>query len=438
MRLIAEPSNKVSGEVLCPGDKSISQRIVMLGSLLDHDLTVENFLSAADPISTMSALERVGFKYQHLHDLNTVNILNSKKRISDPDSSLNLGNSGTGLRLMLGFLGGLNIKANYIGDHSLSARPMARILDPLNQMGIKYSSNAGKLPINFINSIPKKSFSYKLPVASAQVKSSILLAGLCSGAEIEIVEPTATRDHTERMLEFLGAKIEVDDSGEGRKIRLSGQLDSEVTDYDVPGDFSSAAFLIISALITKDSDLLIKNVGINKTRSGLLDVLLEMGADIKLMNHQNIMNEPRADIRVKSSELHGINIGGSIIANLIDEIPILCIAASFASGQTKIEGAEELRVKESDRLNAVARGLERLEINFIELDDGIIIDGGNKVNVKNININSYHDHRIAMSFLIASLRSTEAITVDGCSNIETSFPSFMHVMNRIGLNIHEA
>ena len=438
MRLISEPCNKVSGEVLCPGDKSISQRIVMLGSLLDHDLTVENFLSSADPISTMSALERVGFKYQHLPDLNTVNILNSKKRVSDPDSSLNLGNSGTGLRLMLGFLGGLNIKANYIGDNSLSARPMARVLDPLNQMGIKYESNAGKLPINFINSTPNKCFSYKLPVASAQVKSSILLAGLCSGAEIEIIEPTATRDHTERMLEFLGAKIEVDNSGQGRKIRLSGQLDSKATDYDVPGDFSSAAFLIISALITKDSDLIIKNVGINKTRSGLLDVLLEMGADIQLMNHQNVMNEPRADIRVKSSELHGINIGGSIIANLIDEIPILCIAASFACGQTKIEGAEELRVKESDRLNAVARGLERLEINFVELDDGIIIDGGNNVSIKDIKINSYHDHRIAMSFLIASLRSTEAITVDYCSNIETSFPSFMHVMNKIGLNIHEA
>ena len=339
---------------------------------------------------------------------------------------------------MLGFLGGLNIKASYKGDNSLSARPMARVLDPLNQMGIKYNSNAGKLPINFINLTPNKSFSYKLPIASAQVKSSILLAGLCSGTEIEIIEPTATRDHTERMLEFLGAKIEVDDSGEGRKIKLSGQLDSEVTDYDVPGDFSSAAFLIISALIAKDADLLIKNVGINQTRSGLLDVLLEMGADIQLMNHQNIMNEPSADIRVKSSELHGINIGGSIIANLIDEIPILCIAASFASGQTKIEGAEELRVKESDRLNAIARGLEKLEINFVELDDGIIIDGGNNVNVKNININSYHDHRIAMSFLIASLRSTEVITVDDCSNIETSFPSFMHVMNDIGLNIYEA
>ena len=438
MRLIAEPSNKVSGEVLCPGDKSISQRIVMLGSLLDHDLRVENFLSAADPISTMSALERVGFKYQHLHDLNTVNILNSEKRVSNPGSSLNLGNSGTGLRLMLGFLGGLNIKAHYRGDNSLSARPMARILDPLNQMGIKYNSNAGKLPINFINSSPNKTFSYKLPVASAQVKSSILLAGLCSRVEIEIIEPTATRDHTERMLEFLGAKIEVDDSVEGRRIKLSGQLDSEVTDYDVPGDFSSAAFLIISALIAKDADLLIRNVGINQSRSGLLDVLLEMGADIQLMNHQNIMNEPRADIRVKSSELHGINIGGSIIANLIDEIPILCIAASFASGQTKIEGAEELRVKESDRLNAVARGLERLEINFVEFDDGIIIDGGNDISIKNIKINSYHDHRIAMSFLIASLRSTEAIRVDDCSNIETSFPSFMHVMNRIGLNIYEA
>ena len=438
MRLIAEPCNKVSGEVLCPGDKSISQRIVMLGSLLDHDLTVKNFLSAADPISTMSALERVGFKYQHLHDLNAVKILNSKKRVSDPDSVLNLGNSGTGLRLMLGFLGGLNIKANYIGDNSLSARPMTRVLDPLNQLGIKYDSNAGRLPINFINLTPNKSFSYKLPIASAQVKSSILLAGLCSGAEIEIIEPTSTRDHTERMLEFLGAKIEVDDSGEARKIRLSGQLDSEVTDYDVPGDFSSAAFLIISALIAKDADLLIKNVGINKTRSGLLDVLLEMGADIKLMNHQKIMNEPRADIRVKSSELHGINIGGSIIANLIDEIPILCIAASFAYGQTKIEGAEELRVKESDRLNAVARGLERLGINFVELDDGIIIDGDNKVSIKNIQINSYHDHRIAMSFLIASLRSAEAIIVDDCSNIQTSFPSFRHVMNRIGLNIYEA
>ena len=209
MRLIAEPCNKVSGEVLCPGDKSISQRIVMLGSLLDHDLKVENFLSAADPISTMSALERVGFKYQHLHDLDTVNILNSKKRVTDPDSTLNLGNSGTGLRLMLGFLGGLNIKADYIGDNSLSARPMARVLDPLSQMGIKYNSNAGKLPINFINSTSKKSFSYKLPVASAQVKSSILLAGLCSGAEIEIIEPTATRDHTERMLEFLGAKLKL-------------------------------------------------------------------------------------------------------------------------------------------------------------------------------------------------------------------------------------
>ena len=435
MNLKSLPINGLSGEIICPGDKSISQRILIIGSLLNCDIKISGFLDAEDPNSTMMALNNLGSSIKK--DNKIVSISHRSKPFSNPSSFLDLGNSGTGIRLLTGFISGLNIKATLVGDDSLSKRPMSRVVDPLTLMGKEISTNSGRAPIQIKGGNIKNNFEYVMPIASAQVKSCLMLASLSSGNSIKITEPKVTRDHTERMIEYLDGSIEISKSSQGKTIFLKNSKLSEISTYEVVGDFSSAAFIIVAALISKNSEVLIKNVGLNKTRSGLLEILLKMGAKIKIVNKRKTCNEDCGDIIVKSSKLEGINVPNSIIPNIIDEIPILSVAASFAEGQTTIKNASELKVKESDRLHATSMGLKAMNIKHNLLDDGLIINGTQDDVEIHEEIESFGDHRIAMSFLIAGLRSKNGVKVRDCSNIDTSFPNFSKIMNNLGMHINE-
>ena len=435
MNLKSLPINGLSGEIICPGDKSISQRILIIGSLLNCDIKISGFLDAEDPNSTMKALNNLGSLIKKDNDIVSIN--HRPKPFSNPSSFLDLGNSGTGIRLLTGFISGLNIEATLIGDKSLSKRPMSRVVDPLTLMGKEISTKSGRAPIQIKGGNIKNNFEYVMPIASAQVKSCLMLASLSSGNSIKITEPKVTRDHTERMIEYLDGSIEISKSSQGKTIFLKNSKLSEISTYEVVGDFSSAAFIIVAALISKNSEVLIKNVGLNKTRSGLLEVLLKMGAKIEIVNKRKTCNEDCGDIIVKSSKLEGINVPNSIIPNIIDEIPILSVAASFAEGQTTIKNASELKVKESDRLHATSMGLKAMNIKHNLLDDGLIINGTQDDVEIHEEIESFGDHRIAMSFLIAGLRSKNGVKVRDCSNIDTSFPNFSKIMNNLGMHINE-
>ena len=435
MNLTSRPVRKISGEVICPGDKSISQRILIIGALLNCNIKISGFLNAQDPLSTMSSLNQIGALINK--DSNLVEIKKRSRPFNTSKSPIYLGNSGTGIRLLTGFISGLNLKATLIGDESLSQRPMLRVVDPLVKMGKKISTNDGKTPIKIKGGSIIKNFEYQMPIASAQVKSSLILASLSSGNCIKIKEPKVTRDHTEKMIEYCGGKIDIQNSSEGKIITLHKSNFSDISSYEVVGDFSSAAFIIVAALISKKSKILIKNVGLNATRIGLLEVLLEMNANIKIVNRRKTCNEICGDLIVESSDLEGIELSDSIIPNIIDEIPILSIAACFAEGKTIIKNASELKVKESNRLKATSDGLEALNIKHDVLDDGLIIYGQNSDVAASKEIDSFGDHRIAMSFLVAGLRSKDGVVIKNCRNIETSFPSFCNTMNDLGMKIYE-
>ena len=435
MNLISSQIKSLNGEVVCPGDKSISQRILILGSMLNCNTSIKGFLDACDPNSTLSALNHMGAS---IVKTKTRVILNKRTQpYKKPEEDLDLGNSGTGMRLMLGLISGLGIRATLVGDSSLSKRPMLRVIKPLMDMGANIKSNEGKAPIKMIESNITNDFKYDMPIASAQVKSSLLLASLSSNKSIIITEPKITRNHTERMIEYFEGDIEYDSKNKKGFIRLGKTNLTPKETYEVVGDFSSASFMIVAALIAKESHLVIKNVGLNPTRSGLINILLLMGADIKIVNQTLVCNEESADLIVKSSDLHGIEVPEEIIPNIIDEIPILSIAAAFSKGTTIIKNASELRVKESDRLNAISEGLRKLNINHKMFEDGLLIEGNtNDVDIYE-EINSFDDHRIAMSFLIAGIRSKNGVKVNNCKNIETSFPNFKDIMNSLGMKINE-
>ena len=435
MNLISQQSSSLNGAVICPGDKSISQRIIIIGSLLNCEMQINGFLNAEDPISTSNALNELGASI--FFDQKKVILKKRKIPFKDAAVDLNFGNSGTGSRLMLGLICGLGLKSKLIGDKSLSKRPMNRIIKPLLEMGAEIESNNGMLPISTMGSKIRDNFEYKMPIASAQVKSCLLLSALASKKNIKIVEPKITRDHTERMIEFFGGEITYGNNLNPRVIELKSCNIQSKGQYNVPGDFSSAAFIIVATIISKNSETLIKNVGLNKTRNGLLKVLNLMGADIEIKNKKIISNEEVGDIIVKSSNLIGINVPEDIIPNIIDEIPILSIAASFANGITEIKNAAELRVKESDRLDAISLGLSKLNIQHDIYDDGISIIGTSKDVICEDAIDSFDDHRIAMSFLVSGIRSKNFVCVRNCKNIETSFPNFTKTMNLLGMRIHE-
>jgi 3-phosphoshikimate 1-carboxyvinyltransferase len=336
-------------------------------------------------------------------------------------------------------IAGLGIKTTFKGDNSLSQRPMSRVLDPLSAMGADITSNNGMLPIALNKSVLDDDFVYELPVASAQVKSCILLAGLAAQKTVTIIEPIQTRDHTERMLKNFGANITIAQKDSKNVICLAGKASLKAKDYQVVGDISSAAFLIVGALISQSEKLEICDVGMNPSRIGVLNVLRDMGARIEVKNAREESGEPIADLIVLPSKLSGVILDGSIIPNIIDEIPILSIAAAFAEGNTIIRDAAELRVKESDRLSAISNGLAKLGVVHENLDDGITIQGnpGLLDIPRPVQIDSSHDHRIAMSFLIAGLNCNQPITVLECDNIFTSFPTFLELTASLGYNIEK-
>ena len=333
-------------------------------------------------------------------------------------------------------IAGQEIDAELTGDDSLRKRPMSRIINPLNEMGARIESNKGCAPLTFNKSQLVKEFQYEMPIASAQLKSCLLLAAISSNMKLTLHENKVSRDHTERMLKYFGANITTKKYEGGQDIILDTNNKLEAKDYSVVGDFSSASFLIVAALITKDSSITIKNVGINETRFTLLEILKKMGSDINIKNRSICCGEEVADIEVSSSALSGISIDEESIPKIIDEIPILSIAASFAEGETSITGAGELRFKESDRLMAIEEGLNKLGVSYKSSDDSIVIMGNRDLNIsKEVNIDSFGDHRIAMSFLIAGLRFDSEVHVNDCKNIDTSFPSFFETFSSLGAEI---
>ena len=434
MKALSLKSNNLRGIVKCPGDKSISQRSVIIGSLLDDDIKIDGFLFAEDPLSTLNSLKKLGRNIQINEDV--ISIKNSKKNNPSEKVKCNLGNSGTGFRLLSGLIAGEGISAELSGDDSLVKRPMNRIIKPLNEMGANIVSNNGLAPLHFSKSELVDEFNYEMPIASAQLKSCLLLAAISSKMNLSLHESSISRDHTERMLKFFGADIRTEKVDNGQNIFLKPGSKLQSKDYSIVGDFSSAAFLIIAALITKESQIIIRNVGINETRSSLISILKRMGANINIINREICCGEEVADIEVFSSQLIGVEIEEKDIPKIIDEIPILSIAASFADGETLITGASELRFKESDRLKAIEKGLDKIGIDYNSFEDGLLINGNSKHDLsEDTCIDSYGDHRIAMSFLIAGLRLNAKINVNDCKNIDTSFPNFFECFASIGAHI---
>jgi 3-phosphoshikimate 1-carboxyvinyltransferase len=386
----------------------------------------------------MNALNQIGAGIK-VDENGLVHLCKRNYIFQNCDEPLDLGNSGTGLRLMLGLTSGIGLNLSFCGDESLSSRPMSRVINPLTEMGANIKSSSGKLPISISATSLQKQYRYELPVASAQVKSSILLAGLASGTGVEIIEPIQTRDHTERMLKNFGANIEIASEGGKNIIQLAPSNHLHAENYKVVGDISSAAFLIVAALISDSPGLEITNVGMNPSRTGVLQALQNMGANIDVRNQRLESGEPCADLIIKKSILKGVELSGDIIPNIIDEIPIISIAAAFAEGETIIRDAEELRVKESDRLKAVSDGFTRLGIAHKNFEDGMSIMGSPNFLLldQSTSIESHEDHRIAMSFLIAGLKCSKPIIVKNCKNIFTSFPDFIELISSIGYKLEK-
>ncbi len=425
----------LKGEITVPGDKSISHRAIMLASLAEGKSKISGFLEGEDCLATIEVFQNMG-----------VNISKSKgmfmvegkglKGLEGPTSPLDFRNSGTSVRLCSGVLAAQEFSSTLIGDSSLSSRPMKRITDPLSLMGANTSSSKeGTLPIRIEPVDSLKSIKYSLPVASAQVKSCLLFAGLYSEGITEIEEKVTTRDHTERMFKKFGIPIEESRYKATKFIKLDRVESINPMDIDICGDFSSASFFILAALITSNSEILIRNVGINPTRIGFLHALRHMGANIELQNKTDSF-EPTADILVRTSELKGITLNTNLVANMIDEMPAFFIAASLAEGITKVKGAKELRTKESDRLQVMSEVLDSFGVKFQQEIDGITINGLGKAGMfRSAEINSHEDHRIAMASSIGSLRADGETTVLKCLNVKTSFPNFVDVCKQVGMNI---
>lgn len=427
-RIELNKAKRFRGEFSPTPDKSISHRAVIFSSLSKGKSVIKNFLRAEDPISTINAFRALGVDIDDIGD-DIIIKGNGTFGLKEPFNIIDCGNSGTTIRLLSGVLSGNPFFSVLTGDESLRKRPMARIITPLRQMGAEIIARAeNKYPPVSIKGRKLQPLKYSLPVASAQVKSAVLLAGLYADGETEIVEPAKSRDHTERMLPAFGAEIKID----GLRVTIKGGAELTGNDVYVPGDFSSAAFFMVGALLIGDSDITIKGVGINPTRTGLLSVLKEMGAEIEMDNIRTLSGEPIADIRCKGgSELRAVDITKEKIPALIDEFPVLCVAASQATGVTTIRGAEELRVKESDRIRSMATELRKMGAQVEEFTDGLSIQG--KCELKGAVIESYGDHRIAMAMSIAGLIADDTTTIHGVSSVNISFPGFFQVLRRLTL-----
>ncbi len=436
----SKTASALTGTLTVPGDKSISHRAMMIGALAVGETTITGLLEGEDVLATAAAMRQLGAEIEEKNGIWHV-FGRGIGAMVEPSGVLDLGNSGTAARLLMGVLASHDIITTLTGDASLCSRPMERVMEPLRHIGAEFTARTGgRLPITITGTANALPGDETLKVASAQVKSAILLAGLNAKGTTIVVEPRPSRDHTEKMLRFFGADICTEENPDGsRKIMLDGQPEITGRDVVVPGDISSAAFPIVAALITPGSDLTIENIGINPLRTGVLDSLIEMGADIEILNPRDNAGEPVADIHVRASQLKGATIPATRAPSMIDEYPILSVAAAIADGTSVFEGVGELRVKESDRLEAMAEGLKDCGVETETTADSLTIHGKNQPitgSVKGgVTIASQLDHRIAMSYLILGLASESPITVDDGGPIETSFPSFQELMNKLGANM---
>jgi len=432
--LTAHHSPALVGQIAIPGDKSISHRAVMFGSLAAGQTRIQGILTGEDVLATAQAFQKMGAKIsQEAEEWVIEGVGNGN--LHAPQEILDFGNAGTGVRLTMGLVGSYDMRTSFTGDASLIKRPMGRVLDPLRLMGTNIKASAGdRLPVTLLGNRSPQAITYHVPMPSAQVKSAVLLAGLNIAGVTTVIEAEATRDHTEKMLLGFGAALEVEEKGGARLIRLAGKPKLTGQVIDVPGDPSSAAFPLVAALIVPDSHITITNVLMNKTRTGLIDTLQEMGARIEIINQRVSGGETLADLQVRSSELTGVDVPASRAASMIDEYPILAVAASFAKGRTVMRGVGELRVKESDRLASVAAGLKANQVVCEEGEDYLIVKGKGAEG-KGLGggfIATHLDHRIAMSFLIFGLAAPKAVTIDDGAPIATSFPQFLSLMRTLG------
>ena len=426
-----EPGGVLSGKVRVPGDKSISHRTIMLGSIAEGVSEINGFLEGEDTLATMNALRAMGVRIDGPAQGKVLVHGVGLRGLKAPKKVLDCGNSGTTMRLLCGLLAGQSFNCELTGDDSLRKRPMQRVTAPLREMGADIATaDNGMPPLRLRGVSELHGINYAMPVASAQVKSALLLAGLYASGRTCIIEPAPTRDHTERMLQGFGCVVERDSN----KICVSGGGKLKPANVEVPADISSAAFFMVGASIAPGSDITLMHVGVNPTRTGVIEILRLMGADIALHNQRNVAGEEVADVRVRHSRLKGIVIPRGLVPLAIDEFPVLFVAAASAEGETVLTGAEELRVKESDRIQVMADGLRKLGVAAQPVPDGMRIRGGA---YSGGTVESRADHRVAMAFAIAALRAAGPITIRDCANVATSFPGFVALAQRAGLKIDE-
>ena len=428
--LIINGSEKFNVEIIVPGDKSITHRALMIGALSNGICKISNYLQSDDCMNTINILKNLGVSID-IHEDNSLTI-NAKglKSLKKPKKDLEAGNSGTLIRLLSGILSMQDFTSIITGDTSLQSRPMARIIEPLTKMGAVIQSRENKPPLEFSKPVERSCCNEEILIASAQVKSCLILASLFVEGESIIIENIKTRDHTERLLQYFNYDIKIDDN----RIKLYGNKDIFAKDIEVPNDFSSASFFIVAALLKKGSQVLIKDVCVNEYRIGLINILKKMGGQIEFKNLRTNCNEDIADISVSYSKLKAINISGEIISSLIDELPILFIACACASGKSVISDIEELRYKESDRILSMEKGLRELGIDVLSTESSISIIGGQ---INGGIVDSFDDHRVAMSFAISGIISSKPITILKTKNIATSFPNFVDTLRKINVEVYE-
>ncbi len=425
---IVHPSQTLQGSLSIPGDKSISHRSIIFASLAKGQSHITGFLNGDDCLATLKAFQAMGVAIRQPSPTEVIIQGVGKHGLQAPAHALDLGNSGTSMRLLSGLLATQAFASQLIGDKSLNKRPMGRVTKPLTQMGCHISTEQGHAPINIKPAPQLQGIDYKMPIASAQVKSCLLLAGLYAQGQTCVTEPAPTRDHTERMLQSFGYPIQQQDN----KVCVNSNHQLQACDLTIPADISSATFFLIGASIAKQSDLYLPQIGINPTRTGVIEILQQMGANIRLNHTRQLGGEPVADIHIQAAKLKGIRIEERLVPLAIDEFPAIFVAAACAEGETILTAAKELRVKESDRIQVMADGLQNLGINAQATEDGMIIQGGQ---IQGGTVESHGDHRIAMAFAMAAYASQASITITDCDNVNTSFPSFVSLATMAGLKL---
>ncbi|HEA4146966.1 TPA: 3-phosphoshikimate 1-carboxyvinyltransferase [Legionella pneumophila] len=430
LNFISKPVGCLKGEITVPGDKSISHRSIIFGAIAIGTSVIDGFLDGEDCIATLKAFQSMGVRIEGPDKQRVIIHGVGKYGLKQPQNIIDCGNSGTSMRLLAGLLAAQQFDSQLTGDESLLKRPMLRISRPLSQMGADVTTQDGKPPIVIKGGKKLNGIHYVMPEASAQVKSCLLLAGMYAEGQTKITENAVSRDHTERMLRTFSYPVQIQDGA----IIIDCNGECHGTRLNIPGDISSAAFFIVAASITPGSDVLIRNVGINPTRTGIIHILTEMGADIRVLNQRAYGEEPVADLHIRYSQLKGIDIPASMVPLAIDEFPVIFIAAACAQGNTTLHGAKELRLKESDRIGAMVDGLNQLGVHAEGFDDGILIEGGS---IQGGEVNSRGDHRIAMSFAIAGAVASAPVTIKNCANVATSFPSFVTTANMLHFQIEE-